>query len=115
MYARQIASDDDTITIVATAAITAKRCVAYNGTHTASVAAMGVARFATDSGDPISVGVAPIEVIESGTTCTAGGVLKTDSVGRVVDQGGSGVIIGRAIDAAGATAGAFIRVRMFIQ
>jgi len=33
----------------------------------------------------------------------------------VVDQGGSGVIIGRAIDAAGATAGAFIRVRMFIQ
>jgi len=113
MYGRQIAGDNNTITIIATEAITAKRCVAYNGTHTQYLAAVGVALHATDSGDPISVGVAPIEVIEAGGVVTAGAQVEVDSSGRVIDYT-SHVIVGRAIDAATA-AGEFIRVRMFIQ
>jgi hypothetical protein len=113
MKSRQVAGDNDTITIVATEAITAKRAVAYDGTHTVDLAAMGIALFDTDSGDPISVGVAPIEVVETGAAVTAGAAVETDSSGRVIDYS-NGVKIGRAID--GSTdAGEFIRVRMSIQ
>jgi hypothetical protein len=110
MKARQIMGVNDTVTIVAAAAITAKRMVTALGTHAAAQEAVGVALFDTDSGSEISVGVAPIEMVETGGTCTAGGGLKTDSSGRVVDQGGSGIIVGYALDTAGATAGEFIRV-----
>jgi len=98
MKGRQVRGDNDTVTIVATEAITAKRCVCVDGTHTAAKAAVGVALFDTENGDDISVGCGAIEAVEAGGTCTAGGGLKTDANGCVVDQGGSGVIVGYALD-----------------
>jgi hypothetical protein len=112
MKSRQVAGSDDTITIVATEAITAKRFVAYNGTHTVNLSAMGVARFDTDSGDPISVGVAPIEVVEAGGNISAGALVDSDADGKAVTHS-SGVGCGRALDAA--SAGTFIRVRLGVQ
>ncbi len=110
MKARQVRGENDVVTIVATGTITAKRMVNALGAHQAAHEALGVALFDTDNTYEISVGVAPIEVVETGGTCTAGGGLKTDSSGRVVNQGGSGIIVGYALDAAGATAGEFIRM-----
>jgi len=109
MKARQPMGEDDVVTIVATEAITAYRMVDATGAHTAAHEAVGVALYDTDSGSNISVGVAKIECVEAGGTCTAGGGLKTDSSGRVVNQGGSGIIVGYALDAA-TTAGTYIRM-----
>jgi hypothetical protein len=109
MKARQVRGDNDTVTIVATEAITANRCVCVDGTHTVDKAAVGVALHDTDSGDNISVGCGTIERVESGGTCTEGGGLKADADGRVVDQGGSGIIVGYALDAS-STAGDIIRM-----
>ena len=109
MKARQPRGENDTVTIVAAAAITGKRMVTALGTHAAAHEAVGVALHDADDTTTVSVGVAPIEMVEAGGTCTAGGGLKTDSSGRVVNQGGSGIIVGYALDSA-TTAGEFIRM-----
>jgi len=109
MKARQVCGEDDVVTIVAAEAITAYRLVDVTGKHTIVREAVGVALFDTDSGSNISVGVAPIEVVEAGGTVTAGGGVKTDASGRVVNQGGSGIIVGYALDAA-TVAGTYIRM-----
>lgn len=113
MKARQIAGEQNVITWTATEAITARRLVDYAGAHTAALAALGVAMFNTDSGDEISIGVAPIEVVESGAAITAGAAVETDSSGRVVTKS-AGVTVGRALDTA-TDAGQFIRLRMFVN
>jgi len=109
MKARQVRGDNDTVTIVATEAITAKRLVTTQGAHTAGKAAVGVALFATDSGDNISVGCGVIEVVESGGVIAADGPVKSDANGKAVATGGSGITVGYALDAATA-AGEFIRI-----
>lgn len=113
MKSRQVAGEQNVATIVATAAITANRLVAIDGTHTAAAAALGPALFATDSGDNISVGVGPIEVVEAGAAITAGAAIEADSVGRATTKS-SGVTVGRAIDAATA-AGDLIRYARLLQ
>ena len=109
MKARQPRGENDTVTIVAAAAITGKRMITALGTHAAAHEAVGVALHDADDTTTVSVGVAPIEMVEAGGTCTEGGGLKTDSSGRVVNQGGSGIIVGYALDSA-TTAGEFIRM-----
>lgn len=113
MKARETGGSDMTITIVAGEAITAKRLVDFEGKHSAALSAMGVALYDADSGSYVSVGVAPIEVVEAGAAITAGAALETDSSGRVVTKS-SGVTVGRAMDAA-AGAGSFIRMRQNVQ
>lgn len=113
MKSRQIRGDDDTITIVAGEAITARRFVTIEGKHTAAEAAIGVADFNTDSGDNISVCCGPIEVVESGAAISALAAVEADASGRAVTKN-AGVTIGRVIDAATA-AGEFIRVAMLLQ
>ena len=113
MKARQTRGTDDTITIVAGEAITAKRFVTVEGKHTVEEAAVGVALFDTDSGDKISVGVGPIEAVEAGAAISAKAAVEADASGRAVTKS-SGVTIGRAIDAASA-AGDIIRVAMGLQ
>jgi len=99
MKARQVRGEDDTVTIVATEAITAFCLVNTQGAHTAADEAVGVALHDTDSGSNVSVGVAPIEVVLSGGACTAGGGVEQDSAGKVVDYS-SGIIVGYALDTA---------------
>jgi len=114
MKARQVRGSNDTVTIVAAEAITARRLITVDGKHTAEKAAIGVANFDTDSGDNISVCCGPIEVCEAGDAIAADDTaLETDSSGRVVTQS-SGVTVGRNIDTA-AAAGDMIRVAMGLQ
>lgn len=113
MKARETGGTENVITVVAGEAITAKRLVDFEGKHSAALSAVGVALFDTDSGDNISVGCAPIEVVESGAAITAGAALESDSSGRAVTKS-SGVTVGRAMDAA-TGAGEFIRMRFGVQ
>lgn len=113
MKARQIAGEQNVVTIVATEAITKRRLVGVDGTHTAAAAKVGVALFDTDSGDNISVGVAPIEAVEAGDAVSAGDALEADSSGRAITKS-SGVTVGRALDAASA-AGDIIRMARLLQ
>ena len=103
MKTRKVRGEDDTITITAGEAITAYCLVDCEGKHSSAQEAVGVALYDTDSGSEISVGVAPVEVALSSGTCTAGGALKTDASCKLVDQGGSGIIVGYAITAADAS------------
>ena len=100
MKGRQVRGENDTVTMVAGEAITAYCLVNALGYHEAEDEAVGVALFDTDSGSVISVGAAPIEVVEAGGTCTAGGGLSSDSSGKVVNYSSSGIIVGYAIDTA---------------
>jgi len=108
MKARQVMGADDVVTIVAGEAITAYCLVDVQGKHTASQEAVGVALYDTDSGSNISVGVAPIEVVLCGNTVTAGGGVKADSAGKAVNQGGSGIIVGYALDSG--SSGTYARI-----
>lgn len=100
MKGRQVRGEDDVVTIVAAETITAFCMVNTLGCHEADDEAVGVALYDTDDTCNISVGVAPVEVVLSGGACTAGGGLKTDANGKVVDWATSGVIVGYAIDTA---------------
>lgn len=99
MKSRQVRGDNDTATIVATEAITANRFVTTQGAHTAGKAAVGVALHDTDSGDAISVGCGPIEVVEGGGVVAADGPIKSDADGKAVATGGSGITVAYAVDA----------------
>lgn len=109
MKQRQIRGSDDTVTIVATEAITKNRLVTTQGAHTAAKAAVGVALFDAASGGTISVGCAPIEVVEAGGVIAADGPVKSDSSGKAVATGGSGITVGYALDSAAAD-GDLIRI-----
>ncbi len=118
MKARQIRGENDTITIVATEAITAKRFVTVDGKHTADSPCAGVALFDTDSGDNISVGCGPIEAVEASGVISAGGAVSMDADGKATALTISAVadvskLCGRALDAAAAD-GDIIRVRLSI-
>jgi hypothetical protein len=114
MKARQIFGEQCVVSITATEAITAKRLVGVDGTHTAAHAVVGVALFDTDSGDEISVGCGPIEVVEAGAAIPAADTaLETDSSGRVVTKS-AGVTVGRNLDIA-AGSGSMIRVALRLQ
>jgi len=104
------------VTLVAGAAITAKRFVAYNGQHAANQPAIGVALFDTDNGDPITLQTAGIAVVESGGAITAGNLVASDANGKAVALTLSAVgdvskICGVALDSASA-AGEYIRVSL---
>ncbi len=100
MKGRQVRGENDTVTIVATAAITAHTLVNTQGTVAADDEAVGVALHDTDSGSAISVGVGRIEVALSGAAVTANVSLKTDSDGKLIDWASSGVVVGYSIDSA---------------
>jgi len=99
MKARQVRGENDSITIVATEAITAYCLVNCLGKHTISDEAVGVALHDTDDGSDISVGVGPIEVALSGAAVTAHGPVEQDADGKLIDYS-SGIVVGYALDAA---------------
>lgn len=108
MKSRQVDGELNTFSITAAAAITKRRFVAPDGTHTAAAKALGVAQFDTDSGDEISVLNGPVEVVEAGAAISAAGEVEADSVGRAITLA-SGESCGYTPDTASA-AGELIRV-----
>lgn len=91
--------------ITATEAITGKRFVAYDGTHTVDLSCAGVAEFDTDSGDEISVLVLGRVPVQAGGSISAGAFVSSDANGKAVSLTLSAVadvakICGKAVEAA---------------
>jgi len=99
------------VSIAATEAISANKFVAYNGTHTVDLPAVGVALFATDSGDQISVQCSGIATVLSGGVIAAGALVKSDANGAAITATTTVdvKVCGLALDAATAS-GEYIRV-----
>ncbi len=95
--------------VLATAALTAKRFVTNAGAVPAAGAkVLGVANAGYDIGEQAGVGVIGIFLVEAGAAVAADANVQTDASGRAITLD-AGVDCGRAMDAAGA-AGQFIRV-----
>lgn len=102
-----------TLTVAATAAITANRFITSGGAVPAADAnALGVARSGGVSGDKIPVDVLGTAVVESGAAVTINSAVKTDASGRAINWVTSGQRLGVALEAASA-AGQFIEVLLF--
>ena len=100
--------------VVAAGALAPARFVTFAGAYPAAGAAVyGATVFAAAAaGEVVTVTLQGTEVVEAGGVVTAGGAVKADATGRCIDQGGSGVITGRALTAA-AAAGTMVEVQMF--
>lgn len=74
------------LTIKATAAVTAKRFIGYNGQHCAANAkAVGVSAFDAASGEPITVyGAGNIVPVTAGGAISAGAYVASDANGKAV-------------------------------
>ena len=99
-----------TLTITASATLTADRFVTFAGAvPSADASVLGVVRQAAVSGDKISVDVQGTAIVEAGAAVTAGDTLKVDSSGRAITWATSGAKVGIALQSASA-AGKFIEV-----
>lgn len=72
------------VTITAGETITQKRFVDFAGKHTVDIRGIGVALDDTASGDPISVQITGIAVVECGGNVTAGNLLSADANGKAI-------------------------------
>ncbi len=90
------------LSVVATAALTQFRAVNIAGAVPAAAAtSLGVAQQGAAIGEACPVVALGTAIGEAGAAITAGALLETDSVGRFVTRS-AGVIVGRALTAAGA-------------
>ncbi|MFS2004615.1 capsid cement protein [Duganella sp. CT11-25] len=89
-----------TLSVVATAALSANRAVTGTGAVPAAGArCLGVTDFAAAIGERVSVGVQGTMPGEAGAAFAADAALELDAVGRFITKA-SGVTVGRAITAA---------------
>lgn len=101
-----------TLTIAATAAITANRFVNAIGAQVAADGnALGVARSAAAIGEQVAVDVLGTAVVESGAAFAKGATLKVDASGRAITWVTSGGRVAIALEAATA-AGQFVEVML---
>lgn len=99
------------MSIVAAAALTAKRFVTSGGGVPAAGAwCPGVANETYAVGETAGVVTHGIELVESGAAVAANSAVQTDAFGRAIALD-TGISLGRALDAA-AGAGEFIRVKL---
>lgn len=97
------------LTVIATAAITAYRFAQSDGTLAAAGEnALGVARSAAASGDPFPVDVLGTAIVELGGTVVVGDSIKSDATGRGVLWATSGAKIAIALQAG--TVGQFVEM-----
>ena len=88
-------------TVIAAAALAANRFVTFAGAVCgAGAKALGVAQYAAASGDAVAVNVLGTTKVEAGGAIAVGGPIKSDASGKAIAQGGSGEILGYAIEAA---------------
>lgn len=100
-----------TMSVLAAAAITARRFVTSGGAvPAAGVWCPGAAADNFDLGEQASVVTHGIFVVEAGAAVLVDAEVQTDASGRAITKA-AGVTLGRALDAAGA-AGELIRVKL---
>ena len=98
-----------TTPVIATADITSRRFVGFDGNFPAAGARpLGVAEIPADADSPVAVNVLGIMLVEAGAAITAGAEVQTDANGCAIALA-SGTIAGVALDAA-AAAGELIRI-----
>lgn len=98
------------LTIAATATLTAERFVTFEGAVPAAGASVfGVVRQGAVSGDKVTVDVQGTAIVEAGAAITAGATLKVDGTGAVITWATSGAKVGIALQSASGT-GQFIEV-----
>jgi hypothetical protein len=99
-----------TLTIAASATLTADRFVTFAGAvPSADAFVLGVVRQAAVSGDKVPVDVQGTTIVEAGAAITAGATLKVTNTGKVITWATSGARVGIALQAAAAD-GDFIEV-----
>jgi hypothetical protein len=101
-----------TLTIVATAALTAQRFVTAAGAQTgAGGNAIGVARYSGAIGDKVPCDVLGTTYVEAGAAIAAGALVASDASGRAITWA-SGVALGRVVpsDPGATAAGQFVEI-----
>ena len=98
------------LTIAATATLTAERFVTFAGAVPAAGASVfGVARHAAVASELVAVDVQGTAIVEAGAAIAKGDTLKVDGTGAVITWATSGAKVGIALQAASGT-GQFIEV-----
>jgi len=115
----QLAQPGPIVSVPATTALEANRCVGIAGTYEADKRPLGVTQAKYASGEMAALQTSGIVVVEAGGGITAGDMVKVDAAGKVVTHT-AGVtytatdlekLAGRAIDTASGD-GIFIRVKL---
>lgn len=89
------------IPVTAGEALAKERLVGADGSYpSAGGVVLGATEIAAASGDSTGLVINGIVKVTSAAAVTVGAQVKTDAAGKVLPQGGSGVIVGTAIDAA---------------
>lgn len=101
------------LNVVAAAALATARGVTGAGAYpSAGSGIRGVTRTSAGAAnDLVPIDCIGTTLMESGGAVTLNGPVKCDATGRVVDQGGTGTIVGYALSAAG---GAGVMVEVFL-
>lgn len=101
-----------TTTTILTADVIEHRFVGYDGAQAkAGKAAIGVAAYDANNGEPAAVHCVGIAPVEAGAAIAVGDAVAADDQGRAVTADGEVVTLGYAIDGATA-AGEFIRIKL---
>lgn len=88
-------------TVVATAALAANRFVTFAGALCgAGAKALGVTQYAAAVGDAVAANVLGTTKVEAGGAVGLGVAVKSDAAGKAIAQGGTGEILGYAMEAA---------------
>lgn len=98
------------LSVVAGGALATARGVTAAGAYPSAGAGIrGVTRTSAGaSGDLVPIDVIGTTLMEAGGTVTNNGPVKCDASGRAIDQGGTGVIVGYALN--GAASGGMVEV-----
>jgi len=88
-------------TVIAAAALLANRFVTFAGAVCgAGAKAFGVAQYPAVAGDAVALNALGTTKVEAGGAIAVGGPIKSDANGKAIAQGGSGEILGYALEAA---------------
>lgn len=91
------------LTLIAASAVIAHRFVDYQGNVAAAdEASPGVADYAAATGEAFNVNVLGTAKVTAGGAIAVGGPIKVGANGKAIAQGGTGLIVARAITAAAA-------------
>ena len=92
-----------TLPLIAAAALSANRFTTFAGAVPgAGAKAAGVTQYAAATGDAVAGNVLGTTKVEAGGAIAVGGPIKSDASGKAIAQGGTGEILGYAIEAASA-------------
>lgn len=92
-----------TLSVAAAAALVEHRAVGFDGNYAAADAfAYGITNTDVDSGDQVAITVQGTAIVEAGAACSVGDQMKVGTDGKLIPWATSGVVVGRALEAAGA-------------